>query len=303
MSQELANKSRYILEKRATFFQTVRDFFQQRSVLEVDTPALVKAPPIDDHIDCFSVNDGFAYLHTSPEYCLKRLIASGAVEDCYSLGHVFRAGELGFKHNPEFTMLEWYRLGFSLQDLIEEAAELLKLFFGPLPLQVLTYRQAFEKYAKINYSEDDLSKLCPYNWSYEDKLDYILTEHVEPNLGQGQITAIIDYPADQAALATTKVSGNETVANRFELYYQGVELANGYNELSDAEETQRRFDRINEKRIEENKPPYKLDKPFLTALKNLPPCSGVALGFDRALMLSLSEEAIEHVLPFPWNAL
>ncbi len=294
----LGNK---VLKDRAQMLAKARAFFATRNVLEVDTGALVKCPPNDKNIDVIAVDQDNGYLHSSPEYAMKRLLAEG-IGDCYYLGHVFRKGELGHLHNPEFTMVEWYRLGVTFSDMIQETCEFLFLFFGPQPIRLLSYREAFEQYVGINYSTISLSELHQLthsDWPRDTCIHYLLSHQIEPHLGQNNLTVIIDYPPHEAALACVTEKNGELVAERYEIYHQGVELTNGYHELSDAEELRRRFDRINLSRAE----PYALDEKFLTALKHLPECCGVALGFDRALMLRHKLKSIKQVIPFAWDEL
>ena len=302
MSQE-SIKSR--LETRAQMLSKARDFFQKRNVLEIDTGALMKRASIDTNIDCLSVEGGTAYLHTSPEYALKRLLSSG-VGDCYFLGHVYRKEELGRYHNPEFTMVEWYRIGFSFSEIIQETAEFLFLFFGKLPISTISYREAFEKFVGIDpktSSLETLQSLTREKWSEKECIHYLLSHKIEPNLGHNELTVLIDYPPDEAALAKTEIVQGERVAKRFEIYYQGIELANGYDELADAEELKKRFEKTNAQRERSGKEKYLLDEKFLTSLKVLPECSGVALGFDRALMLHMKKKSIKEVIPFDWETL
>ena len=265
----------------------------------------MKRASIDTNIDCLSVEGGTAYLHTSPEYALKRLLSSG-VGDCYFLGHVYRKEELGRYHNPEFTMVEWYRIGFSFSEIIQETAEFLFLFFGKLPISTISYREAFEKFVGIDpktSSLETLQSLTREKWSEKECIHYLLSHKIEPNLGHNELTVLIDYPPDEAALAKTEIVQGERVAKRFEIYYQGIELANGYDELADAEELKKRFEKTNAQRERSGKEKYLLDEKFLTSLKVLPECSGVALGFDRALMLHMKKKSIKEVIPFDWETL
>ena len=282
-----------------------RAFFAQRDVLEVDTGALVKCPPNDSHIDVISVDQDKGYLHTSPEYAMKRLLSEG-IGDCYFLGHVFRKGELGLLHNPEFTMVEWYRLGLSFKAMIQETCDFLSLFFGPKPIGLLSYREAFERYAGIDYtavSLAELHRLTQSTWARETCLYYLLSHQIEPKLGEGELTVLTDYPPEAAALACLVEKNGETVAERYEIYCEGVELANGYHELADAKELRRRFEEKNGERLAEGKEPYAVDEKFLSAMQTLPDCCGVALGFDRALMLRHKLKSIKQVIPFAWDEL
>lgn len=299
------NTSRALaLKSRAEMLSSARDFFAQRSVLEIDVPALIKHPPIDSNIDCIEAN-GLGFLHTSPEYTLKRLLSLGA-PDCYFLGHVYRKEELGRFHNPEFTMVEWYRIGFSYAQMIRETAEFLFLFFGQIPIEEITYKQAFETYLGIDpetVSLKTLQELTKSSWDKQTCIYDCLASKIEPHLGQNGLTALTHYPPHEAALAKTTTNNGEKTALRFEIYYKGVELANGYEELSDANELRCRFESINTQRAKEGKDPYPLDEKFLTSLTDLPPCSGVALGFDRALMIQQKKSQIKEILPFSWDNL
>lgn len=282
-----------------------RAFFAERGVLEVDTGALVKRPPNDSNIDVIGVDQDNGYLHTSPEYAMKRLLAEG-IGDCYFLGHVFRKGELGSLHNPEFTMVEWYRVGLSFAAMIQETCDFLALFFGPKPIRLLSYREAFERYVGIDYTRSQLSELQQLTnstWPRDTCLYYLATHQIAPHLGRGELTALTDFPSDQAALACVVEKNGELVAERYEIYHEGVELTNGYHELSDAEELRRRFAEKNKTRLAEGKEPYALDEKFLAALQTLPDCCGVALGFDRALMLRHKLKSIKQVIPFAWDEL
>lgn len=280
-----------------------RKFFATRNVLEIDCGALVRCPPIDSNVDCIGVDQDEGFLHTSPEYALKRLLSEG-IGDCYFLGHVYRKGELGHLHNPEFTMVEWYRLNISFADMIQETAAFLFLFFGEKPIQMLTYREAFEIYIGIDYmkvSLSELQKLTNSSWPRDTCIYYLLTHQIEPKLGRGHLTVLTDYPPDEAALACIVTKNGEQVAERYEIYYEGIELTNGYHELADAAELRTRFIQKNKDRAANGKAPYLLDEKFLAALKTLPECCGVALGFDRAMMLRHRLNSIKPVIPFAWD--
>lgn len=289
--------------------------------MEVDCPMLGHAAPIDTHIDVMRVELGentWGYLHTSPEYGMKRLLAAG-LGDCYQLGHVFRLGESGHKHNPEFTMLEWYRVGMAYGPFIEETLDLVRLLLGPLVLpdsvSFLSYRAALKRYAGIDYVTATTSDLiaCAIShgqhlspeakaWDKDTLLHFLLGLVVEPHLGQQELLVLHDYPSSQAALARTVQKLDETVAERFEIYYRGVELANGYHELTDAAEQRRRLYEEEQMRLTMGKSPLVIDENFLRAIEDgLPPCCGVAVGFDRLLMLRLGKTSLEEVLPFSWE--
>lgn len=300
------------LRDRALMLSKARSFFAERGVLEVDCCALRPYAAIDSNIDVIDAsvsNQQTAFLHTSPEYAMKRLLAGGS-GDIYYLGHVFRKGDIGRIHNPEFAMAEWYRCGMPFAELIEETCAFLFLFFGPLKVQTISYRAAFERYIGIDYtavSLDELKKLARQfsasdteNWNRDTYIHFLLTQGIEPHLGLGELTIFNDYPPHEAALAQVVEKKGEKVAERFEIYYKGIELANGYHELADADELRRRFNEENEIRLSQKKESYPLDEPFLKAMESFPECCGVSIGFDRALMLRRKAQSIAEVLPFTW---
>lgn len=273
-----------LLKNRALALANARQFFFDRNVLEVDCGALVKRAPIDSNIDVIETQEGF--LHTSPEYAMKRLLVQGS-GDIYFLGHVYRKGEFGRLHNPEFTMAEWYRIGFSFDQMIQETCAFITLFLGKLPIRILSYPDAF-KDVNVPYRND---------WSETENRHYILSHYIEPHLGKDELTVLIDYPPNEAALACVVEKNGEKVAERFEIYYQGVELANGYHETSDAQELRSRFNLENELRKSRGQKTYLLDEEFLSAIeKGLPDCCGVSVGFDRVFMLSQKASQIQLIL-------
>lgn len=294
----------------------VRAFFAARSVLEVDCPALSHAAPVDIHIDVMtvSVKEGEkGYLHTSPEYGMKRLLSEG-IGDIYQLSHVFRQGEWGALHNPEFSMLEWYRIGFSFQKMIEETLELILLFLPGLPIATYTYRDALKKFASIDYLTATAQELAAYalklaphlpgdakNWDRDTLLNSLMSFVVEPQLGKEELCVIEYFPASQAALSKTGQLGEEEIAERFEVYYKGIELANGYHELTDPMEQRVRFEKANATRISLGKEALPIDEQLLEALRlGIPDCCGVAVGFDRLLFLRHQCTTLAEVLPFAW---
>jgi lysyl-tRNA synthetase class 2 len=289
--------------------EKARSFFKERGVLEVDCCALVSRPPIDANIDVISAavtGRDTGYLHTSPEYAMKRLLSLGS-GDIYYLGHVFRKGDIGRIHNPEFAMVEWYRVAISFDQMIQETAEFLFLFIGEKPIRKIGYRAAFKQYAGIDYtaiSLSELRKMIPHaeGWSRDTCIHYLLTHLVEPKLGRGELTALIDFPTHEAALACVAEKDGERVAERFEIYFEGIELTNGYHELRDSTELKRRFDEENRERMSKGKEPYLLDEEFIACLDNgFPDCCGVSVGFDRVLMLRNNAQSIKDVLPFAWE--
>ncbi|MBT3393973.1 MAG: EF-P lysine aminoacylase GenX [Waddliaceae bacterium] len=305
-----------ILRDRAAMLSKARGFFSERGVVEVDCPVLSSSASIDAHIDLFTTRfcDGaIRYMHSSPEYGMKRLLAMG-MPDIYQMSHVFRDGELGKRHNPEFMLAEWYRLGFSFEAMIQETVDFVALFVDSHPVEVITYREVIKKHAGIDYvSSSDEELMCCLNKRgieiYEGLgdegrdaiLNMIVAAIVEPNLDKDVVTVVKYYPASQAALAQKKTVGDEAVAERFEVYFGGYELANGYHELGDAEEQSRRFQDANEERMRMGKDSLPLDESFLEALDaGLPDCCGVAVGIDRLMMIRHGADKIADVLPFSW---
>lgn len=301
-----------MLRQRMQFYHNIRNFFIQHQALEVETPILSNYGATDVHIDSFVTHwQGVPqYLQTSPEFAMKRLLAAG-VGDCFQLCKVFRNESRSHRHCTEFTLLEWYRVGFSLYDLIDEVAALIKSLhvdWQALPVEVITYQQVFATIG-INPHRDDLITLKQKTIALsgytpnlsEDRdewLDFLLVTQIERQLGQDKLTFLTHYPSTQAALAKKIIDthGN-SVAERFELYYQGIELANGFHELTDATEQQARFEADNQERQRLGKPIIPMDKSLLAALSDgMPDCSGVALGVDRLLMLKLGCTSIEDIM-------
>jgi lysyl-tRNA synthetase class 2 len=245
---------------------------------------------------------------------MKRLLAAG-IGDIYQISHVFRAGEVGPLHNPEFTMAEWYRIGISFQELIEETLAFIRLFLGELSTRYLRYGEALKEHAGIDYvtaSRDELVGCAKERgidvpteakeWDRDTLLQLLVSFLVEPHLGKDSIDVLYDFPASQAALAKTAMREGEAVAMRFEVYRKGIELANGYQELTDSIEQRQRLVRSQEARIAAGKDPLKIDERFLKALEaGLPDCCGVAVGFDRLMLLRHYQESLNGILPFSWE--
>ena len=270
------------LRLRAQALEAIRGFFAARDVVEVQTPVLAPATVTDPDVESIAV-PGYGFLQTSPEYQMKRLLSAGA-PSIYQLGPVFRHEERGRLHNPEFTMLEWYRLGFDDQQLMQEVAELVAQVLGPDAVQTVTYQQLVGDVS----GRGDVQR---------GELDLRFAEACE-KLQPGRFF-VVDYPADQAALARLRPD-NPSVAARFELVIDGIEIANGYWELLDPTEHERRFAADRARRKALGRTDVEPDEPFLTALRRgLPNCAGVALGVDRLLMLAQNADRLDEVLQRP----
>jgi lysyl-tRNA synthetase class 2 len=302
------------LRLRAALLGRTRAFFAARGVLEVDTPMLVNAAVTDVHIHSVAVDVGAAptlFLHTSPEYAMKRLLAAGS-GDLYQVCHVARGFEQSRLHNTEFTLVEWYRLGFDLTLLMDEVEALLQELCALHPAlqrraERLSYRDAFVRHAGLDPFEATIAQLraAVAHLGYRDTaqrdelLDLIMGAVIGPALGHAAPIFIYGYPASQAALARLDPHDPRT-AQRFELYLAGVELANGFHELAAADEQRQRFAQDLAERAQRGLPTPRIDERLLGALAaGLPECAGVALGFDRVLMLAAGAAHIEEVLPFP----
>ena len=309
------------LRLRARLNAMIRDFFAARGVLEVETPILSQAGNTDPNIASFRTPyDGPVagggrerWLRTSPEFPLKRLLAAG-VGDCYELGRVFRNGEAGRSHNPEFTMLEWYRVGWDHRRLMRETAELvlaaLALVGRSARVRETTYRELFLAALGIDPLQADESALReplqdiaidPAGLRRDDWLDLLLTHRILPSFAREEILLVHDYPASQCALAKIR-AGDPPVAERFELYLGPIELANGYHELTDAAEQRARFEHDLALRAQRGDPLPPSDERLLAALAHgLPACAGVALGLERLLTTMLDADAIASALAFPFD--
>lgn len=310
-----------MLKKRSDLLRQVRAFFYTRDVIEVDTPQLSMAATPDLHLHSLSTQvllpgsskSRTYYLHTSPEYPMKRLLCSGS-GDIFYLGKVFRDGDMSSRHQIEFTMLEWYRLGFSMQALIDEVAELInRVLPESRAVQQMTYQQAFQNLAGIEdiFSADSQELIDCLERHHiagivgvekEDKplwQQLVLTDVIEPQLGQDVITVLTHFPAEQASLAQISPE-DQGVAERFEIFVNGIELANGYHELTDAKLYRQRFNESLAERQQYDLPAVPLDENLLNTLETspLPDCSGVALGFDRLFMMQQGLNEIEEVVAF-----
>ncbi|GAA3549463.1 elongation factor P--(R)-beta-lysine ligase [Zobellella aerophila] len=307
-----------MLRQRAAVLARIRHFFGQRGVLEVDTPTLAQAGVTDLHLENFVtrfVGPGMArgrllYLQTSPEFHMKRLLAAGC-GPIYQICKSYRNEESGRLHNPEFTMLEWYRTGFDHHRLMDEMAELLMLVLECAEPERLTYQAVVRRQlgvCPLTATLDELKaaaqglgadELVAREEDRDTLLQLMFALGVEPAIGQRVPCFVHDFPASQAALARVSPA-DPRVAERFEVYYRGIELANGFHELSDADEQQQRFEQDNRLRIARGLDPKPLDEYMLAALHaGLPDCAGVALGVDRLVMLALGAERLEQVIAFP----
>lgn len=310
------------LKLRARLYAAIRAFFAERGVLEVETPVLSVAGNTDPNIASFLLEfsgrtDGAPrtrWLRTSPEYPLKRLLAAG-IGDCYELGRVFRDGEAGGRHNPEFTMLEWYRTGWDHLRLIDETVALVRaalaLVGRDAAVEKIAYRDLYRRHLDIDSataSEDQLRstmgdvEIAADGLTRDDWLDLLMTHRIQPSFAADRIVAVYDYPASQCALARIRAS-DPPVAERFELYLGPLELANGYYELNDPVEQRNRFQRDLGAREQRGATSPPIDERLLAALGNggLPDCAGVALGVDRLLMAMLGSGRIDEVVTFAFE--
>lgn len=299
-----------ILKDRSKMLSQVRSFFQNRDVIEVDCFHLLEFAQIDAHIDVMEVDTGddIGYLHTSPEYLMKGLLSKG-MPDIYQLGHVFRKKEKGKKHHPEFTMIEWYRRKVSFSDIILETISLIELFIGKQKISTISYFDALKKYAEIdstheNYLKNILLKnkidLASSIDNQDTLLQVIMSYLVEPHLGKEELTILVDFPASQAALSKVYEKNGTQLAKRFEIYYNSMELANGYDELTSSQEQKVRLEKENINRLSLGKKAYPISDTFISWIENLPESCGVSIGFDRLMMLRHHKKDIKEVLPNPF---
>ncbi|MCS3424207.1 lysyl-tRNA synthetase class 2 [Rahnella sp. BIGb0603] len=306
------------LLKRAAILAEIRRFFSDRGVLEVETPAMSQATVTDIHLVPFDTRfvgpgaaDGMTlYLMTSPEYHMKRLLAAGS-GPIYQMGRSFRNEEAGIHHNPEFTMLEWYRPRYDMYRLMNEVDDLLQQVLDCDTAETLSYQQAFTRHLGVDpLSADktelrevaaklDLSNIADTEEDRDTLLQLLFTMGVEPHIGRDKPTFVYHFPATQASLAEISTEDHR-VAERFEVYYKGIELANGFRELTDGREQRQRFEQDNRKRAARGLPQHPIDNNLLDALEHgMPECSGVALGVDRLIMIALGAGSLNEVLAFP----
>jgi lysyl-tRNA synthetase class 2 len=308
------------LRLRAAMLARARDYFRDTGALEVETPALVRAPVTDVHLESLRVTDDVTqttqgFLQTSPEYGMKRLLCAGA-PDIYQVCRVFRAAERGRRHNPEFTMIEWYRLGIDDHALMRDVESFVRKLLEPHramgPSVFISYQHAFERVLQIDPRHAPVSQLrtaieqhgVPVPESMrtqarrDDLLDLAMGALVADSFARDRLTFVHDFPASQAALA--RVHGE--VAARFEAFWGAAELANGFHELGVADEQHARFESDRAERRASGQPDREPDRNFLAALRSgLPDCAGVALGFDRLVMLATGAERIDEVIAFPFE--
>jgi len=289
------------LKLRARMIRAIRRFFLERDFLETETPCRIPAPAPEAHIE--AVASGEWFLHTSPELCMKRLLAAGYPK-IFQICRCFRGGERGDRHLPEFTLLEWYRRGADYLVLMNDCEALIGAVAGELgltagiprrdgplvllpPWERLTVREAFARHAPLTLSQALGS----------DRFEEMMACCIEPNLGVERPVFLYEYPAELGALARIK-EGDPEVAERFELYIGGMEIANAFSELTDAREQQRRFEAAGRDRLKRGVAVYPMPEPFLEALPQMPPCAGIALGVDRLTMLLAGKDRIDDVVAF-----
>ena len=289
------------LWQRARIVQEIRDFFNRRDYLEIETPHRIPAPPPESHIE--AVASGTWFLHTSPELCMKRMLAAG-YEKLFQICRCWREGERGNRHTPEFTLLEWYRAGDDYTALMEECESLIQTLTTALgrgarirfrdqeidvvsPWERITVAEAFRCHAGISMKEA----------LERDLFDEIMVQEIEPRLGRGKPTFIYDYPAERAAMARLRRE-DPSVAERFELYIGGLEIANAFSELTDPEEQRRRFQLEASIRRSLGKTVYPMPDQFLDEMGNMPPSAGAALGVDRLVMVFVDAQTIDEMVAF-----
>jgi lysyl-tRNA synthetase class 2 len=301
-----------VAKQRAELLLRARQYFVENNVLAVDTPTLSPAAATDPHVNSLSVDTTDLFLHSSPEFHMKRLLAAG-YPDIYSICRVYRKGERGRNHLPEFTMIEWYRLAFSLREIIGDTLQMIEWTLARPGLAqeavLMDYAHAFNAQLGIdpllasiqdlsNAAQADATLRASLGGNRDDWLDLIMATKIAPQFCRDKLTVIQHYPASQAVLARF-CPANDSIADRFEVYYGNLELANGYVELTDAHEQSTRMDKDLQDRLERGMPAVPRDKQLVAALETgLPDCAGVALGFERLHMLAASTDDIRNVVSF-----
>jgi lysyl-tRNA synthetase class 2 len=304
-----------MLRRRAALLRNVRAFFDERGFLEVQTPLLSRDTVVDRYLEPIEVHVPLLgrrqrmFLQTSPEFAMKRLLCAGATA-IYQIGPAFRAGEAGERHNPEFTLLEWYRTGDSYAAGMQLLSEFSQAILSTGPAEILTYQEAFLRFAQIDpwqASDAELLRELPAEQlqsgsnDRDNLLNCILVQRIEAQLGQGVPTIVCDWPASQAALAQIRNQA-VPVAERFELFASGVELANGYHELTDSDELARRMELANQFRRRDGVAEFPTTSRLQAAMREgLPAACGVAVGLDRLLMVAENCSSIRDVLAFPFD--
>lgn len=302
-----------VLQLRARIVSSIRGFLTARGYWEVETPILSVDTVVDTYIDPIAVDAPAGtllpaartfYLQTSPEFGMKRLLAAGS-GSIFQIAHAFRQGERSEKHNPEFALVEWYRVGGNYRELMVEVGELIMQLLGVTHPVSRTYQEAFRNAIGLDpfaASDEELrTRAAEDGFESTDRdelLNFLLAAHIEPGLGKDHPCFLYDYPPSQAALAQID-PGPPAVARRFELYLRGTELCNGYQELTDPEELRKRNVRNNARRLTLKKSPLPVESRMLEAMAGLPECAGVALGLDRLVMFATQAKAIDAVIPFP----
>jgi len=312
-----------ILQTRANLISLIHDFFIQNGVLQVDTPAISHCANTDPNINSFIVhekvnneNQEQFYLHTSPEFPMKRLLASG-MGSIYQICKVFRSCEKGRYHNPEFTLLEWYRVAIDHFELMDEVEALLNKIKVQYPFyettQKYSYQELFLNFIGIDPLKNNVADLINYikqrsdtslhnvdSMNHDELCEYLMSHVIQNEMPDKSLIFVYDYPASQASLA--QLNNDKVTARRFEVFVSGIELANGFHELQDAKEQRRRFLKEQQSRLAAKQDIYPLDENLLSALESgLPNCAGVALGIERLLMLLENAQHINEVLTFPFD--
>jgi len=318
----LPSANMQLLKKRAVIIQQIREFFINRQLLEVETPSLSQSGVTDQHLFCFKTHfvgpeisdskvDSLGvplYLQTSPEFHMKRLLSAGS-GSIFQIAKAFRNEESGRFHNPEFTLLEWYRVGFDHFELMDEMEQLLQLVLKCGQAKRLTYQQAFMQVLNVDPLSASLEEMITAGahlnlgdvldteTDFDTVLQLLFCFAIEPVIANDEPCFVYNFPASQAALARISCADSR-VAERFEVYYKGIELANGFHELSDSDEQLKRFEKDNQLRKQHNLPEMPIDYRFVASLDDLPDCSGVALGIDRLIMLATQQAHIDDVVSF-----
>ena len=312
-----------MLRRRSELTMAIHSFFQGQDFVHVETPLVSCDTVVDQHIEPVPIlrssftgsalDDRPMWLQTSPEFAMKRLLASG-MDSIYQICKAFRQGEQGARHNPEFTMLEWYRCGDGLQEGMQLLSEFAAAILKRPQSEMVSYQDAFLKHAQIDpftQSDKELAELCRSKIKIAERfseeqardfwLDLILVHLVEPHLGFNAPTIIYDWPASQSALAIVRAD-QPPVAERFELYVDGVELANGYHELLDSDELLKRNEHVNRQRLADGNAALPEESRLLNAMRaGMPACAGVAVGLDRLLMVMTGAESITDVMAFGFD--